>query len=387
MRQCMAERIRSFGTSIFTEMSALAAQHNAINLAQGFPDFAGPAFIKDAACAAIHANFNQYAPSPGLRVLREAVARSWARHHGRELDAEREITVTSGATEALLAATLAVVNPGDEVIIFEPFYDAYPPDVLMAGGVPKYVRLTEPNWALPLEQLRAAITPRTVAIMLNTPHNPTGKVWSQTELQAVAALALEHDLLVISDEVYERLVFDDAAHVAIANLPGMWERTITVSSTGKTFSLTGWKIGYVVAPPALTDAIRRVHQFITFASPTPLQVAIATGLDAGEAYERQLIHFYAARRDELVAVLQTAGFGVLSPRGTYFVMADIRPLGWDDDVAFCRYLTTQIGVAAIPPSAFYHDNYQSGMVRFCFAKRPETIAAAAAKRKEISRKM
>ncbi len=375
----IADRLKRFGTSIFTEMSALAAQHNAINLAQGFPDFAGPAFLKDAACAAIHADLNQYAPSQGIRALREAVARSWARHYRHELDIEREITITSGATEALLSAVLAVVNPGDEVIVFEPYYDAYPPDVLMAGGVPRYVRLPEPDWALPVEALRAAITPQTRAILLNTPHNPIGKVWSHAELLAVAELAIEHNLVVISDEVYERLIFDDAVHIPIATLPGMWERTITISSTGKTFSLTGWKIGYAIAAGPLSEALRRVHQFMTFASPTPLQTAMVTALDAGEAYERQLIAFYAARRAELVDALAGAGFGVAAPAGTYFVMADMRALGWDDDVAFCRYLTTALGVAAIPPSAFYHDGYQSGMIRFCFAKKPETIAAAASK--------
>lgn len=379
MTAWMTERIREFGTSIFTEMSALAIQHNAINLAQGFPDFSGPAFIKDAACAAIHADLNQYAPSHGLRVLREAVARSWARHYNRELDIEREITVTSGATEALLAAILAVVNPGDEVIIFEPYYDAYPPDVLMAGGVPRYVRLPEPDWSLPVEALRAAITPQTRAILLNTPHNPIGKVWSRDELMVLAALAVEHNLVIITDEVYERLIFDAATHIPIATLPDMWQRTITISSTGKTFSLTGWKVGYVVASASLSEAVRRVHQFVTFASPTPLQAALAAALDAGEAYERQLVLFYAARRKELVAALQQAGFGVAPPSGTYFVMADVRPLGWNNDIEFCRYLTTNVGVAAIPPSVFYHDGYQSGMIRFCFAKKAETIAAAAEK--------
>ncbi|HEY1011838.1 MAG TPA: methionine aminotransferase [Herpetosiphonaceae bacterium] len=377
MRQRMAERIRDVGTSIFTEMSALAARHQAINLSQGFPDFAGPEFVKRAAVAAIDADLNQYAPSHGLRPLREAVARSWLRHHGRELDAEAEITVTSGATEALLAAVLAVVDPGDEVIVFEPFYDAYPPDVAMAGGTPRFVRLAEPDWALPLDELRATVTPRTRAILLNTPHNPVGKVFGRAELEAIAGLAREHDLLVISDEVYERLVFDGAAHVPIATLPGMWERTLTISSTGKTFSLTGWKVGYVVAAPELTAALRRVHQFMTFATATPFQSAMAAALDAGAAYERELLDFYTARRDELVAALRSAGFGVAPPAGTYFVMADIRPFGWDDDVAFCRYLTSEIGVAAIPPSAFYHDAHQTGMARFCFAKRPETIAAAA----------
>lgn len=376
MPEYMTERVRPFGTSIFTEMSTLAAQSGAINLAQGFPDFAGPAFIKDAASAAIQADHNQYAPSHGLQVLREAVASAWKYYNSHTPNPDTEVTVTAGATEALLAACLAFVAPGDEVIIFEPFYDAYPPDVVFAGGVPRYVRLHEPHWTLDVAALREAITPRTRAIILNTPHNPTGKVWTLNELQALADLAIEHDLLVFSDEVYERLVFEKARHVAIATLPGMWERTVTISSTGKTFSLTGWKVGYAVAAAPLSEALRRVHQFITFCAPAPLQEAMATGLSAITSYDRQLTSFYAARRAELITGLRSVGVTVLPPAGTYFVLADSASLGWDDDVAFCRYLTTEVGVAAIPLSAFYHDHYQPGMIRFCFAKRTQTISAA-----------
>lgn len=377
MPEPMAERIRHIGTSIFTEMTALALEHQAINLAQGFPDFAGPAFVKDAASQAINSELNQYSPSSGIAPLREAIARSWKRHTNLHLDPQSEITVTAGATEALMAAMLALINPGDEVIIFEPFYDAYPPDVMLAGGVPRYVRLPEPHWTLPVETLRAAITPKTRAIILNTPHNPIGKVWSHSELTLLAQIACEHDLLVIADEVYERLTYDDIKHVSIATLPGMWERTVTISSTGKTFSLTGWKVGYAIAAAPLTEALRRVHQFVTFCAPTPLQHAMATALDAGQAYERHLTSFYSARRNELMIALRRAGMAVLPPAGTYFVMADIGALGWSDDVAFCRFLTREVGVAAIPPSLFYHDGYQSGLVRFCFSKRAETIAAAA----------
>ncbi|MBM7845077.1 methionine aminotransferase [Herpetosiphon giganteus] len=378
-----ANRLAGFGTSIFSEISALAAQYQAINLGQGFPDFAGPAFLKDAACSAINADLNQYAPSTGLPTLRAAIARTWERHTKAAVNPETEITVTSGATEALFATIMALINPGDEVIIFEPYYDAYPPNVLMAGGIPRYVRLSEPRWDVDFAQVRAAITPQTKAIILNTPHNPTGKVWSRAELSQLAAIAIEHDLLVLSDEVYDRLVFEDHQHCAIATLPGMWDRTVTISSTGKTFSVTGWKIGYAIAPNPLTEAIRRVHQFVTFASATPLQAAAVVGLNAGEPYERQLLQFYSARRTQLVKALGDAGLYVLPPQGTYFVMADIRDLGWDNDAEFCRYLISDIGVAAIPPSAFYHDGYQSGMVRFCFAKKPETIAAAAEKLKRL----
>ncbi|KPL81212.1 methionine aminotransferase [Herpetosiphon geysericola] len=378
-----ANRLAGFGTSIFSEISALSAQYQAINLGQGFPDFAGPAFLKDAACSAINADLNQYAPSTGLPSLRAAIARTWERHTKASVDPETEITVTSGATEALFASIMALINPGEEVIIFEPYYDAYPPNVLMAGGIPRYVRLSEPRWDVDFAQVRAAITPQTKAIILNTPHNPTGKVWSRAELSQLAAIAIEHDLLVLSDEVYDRLVFEDHQHCSIATLPGMWERTVTISSTGKTFSVTGWKIGYAIAPNPLTEAIRRVHQFVTFASATPLQAAAVVGLNAGEPYERQLLQFYSARRTQLVKALGDAGLYVLPPQGTYFVMADIRDLGWDNDAEFCRYLISEIGVAAIPPSAFYHDNYQAGMVRFCFAKKPETIAAAAEKLKRL----
>lgn len=378
-----ANRLAGFGTSIFSEISALAARYQAINLGQGFPDFAGPAFLKDAACSAINADLNQYAPSTGLPTLRAAIARTWERHSKASVETDAEITVTSGATEAMFATIMALINPGDEVLIFEPFYDSYPPNVLMAGGIPRYIRLHEPRWDVDFAQVRAAITPQTKAIILNTPHNPTGKVWSRAELSQLAAIAIEHDLLVISDEVYDRLVFEDYQHCSIATLPGMWERTITISSTGKTFSVTGWKIGYAIAPNALTEAIRRVHQFVTFASATPLQAAAVVGLNAGEPYERQLLQFYNARREQLVKILRDAGLYVLPPQGTYFVMADIRDLGWENDAEFCRYLISEIGVAAIPPSAFYHDGYQSGMVRFCFAKKPETIAAAAEKLKQL----
>jgi aspartate/methionine/tyrosine aminotransferase len=381
-----ATRTQGFGTSIFTEMTALATQHQAINLSQGFPDFPGPALVKEAACRAIQADMNQYAPTHGLPVLREAIARSWLRHHGRTLDLEREITVTSGGTEALLDCALGLINPGDEVVILEPYYDAYPPDVMMAGGVPRYVRLREPDWSLPEDELRAAITPRTRVLFLNTPVNPAGKVFGPRELALIAELATRHDLCVISDEVYERLVFDGKRHVPLATLPGMWDRTVTISSTGKTFSVTGWKVGYVVAPPHLTAAVRKAHQFATYATATPLQAAVAAGLDAGETYERELLEMYTARRDQLTSALVQAGFDVVPPEGTYFLMAGYRAFSDQDDVAFCRRLVEEVGVAAIPPSAFYHDAHQTGMVRFCFAKRPETLSAAALRLGRLKRR-
>jgi aspartate/methionine/tyrosine aminotransferase len=381
----MAQRVHGFGTSIFSEMSALAAQHQAINLSQGFPDFAGPAHVKQAAIDAILADHNQYAPAPGLPALRQAIADTYGSSYGLRCRAD-DVTVTCGATEALCAVMLALVDPGDEVILFEPAYDSYAPDVTMAGGVPRYVRLEPPQtsdddaqWSLDPDLLRAAFGPRTRAIVVNTPHNPTGKVFSRAELELIAELCREHDALAIADEVYDRMIYS-GEHLPLATLPGMWERTITINSTGKTFSMTGWKIGYTIAPPPLTDAIRRVHQFATFAVATPFQHAMTAALtDAlSSNYYAELLAFYRQRRDLLVSVLRDVGFAVAPPAGTYFVMADLRGWGFATDVEFCRHLTTTIGVAAIPPSAFYVEPSSAPlMARFCFAKEIATLQAAA----------
>jgi aspartate/methionine/tyrosine aminotransferase len=393
----MAQRIHGFGTSIFSEMSALAAEHQAINLSQGFPDFAGPAHVKEAAIAAIRADHNQYAPSPGIPALRQAVVDTYRVTYGLGMPAT-DVTVTSGATEALFVAVLAVVNPGDEVIIFEPAYDAYSPNTIMAGGVPRYVRLEPPQaqngsgspvdtqWTFNPDALRAAFGPRTRAIIVNTPHNPTGKVFTRAELELIAQLCIEHDVIAIADEVYDRMIYD-GEHLPLATLPGMRERTITINSTGKTFSMTGWKIGYTIAPPPLTEAIRRVHQFTTFAVATPFQHAMAAALtDALHSnYYAELLEFYHQRRDLLVDILRAAGFAVAPPAGTYFVMADIGSWGFATDVAFCRHLTTEVGVAAIPPSAFYSQPASAPlMARFCFAKEIATLQAAAERLQQVS---
>ncbi len=386
-----SQRVASFGQSIFTEMSALAVTHGAINLSQGFPDFAGPAHVKQAAIAAISADHNQYAPSPGLPILREAAAATYQATYGLPVS-PAEVTITCGATEALFATLLALIDPGDEVILFEPAYDSYGPNTIMAGGVPRYVRLEPPaaqgsadsstlptDWTFDPDALRAAFNPRTRAIVVNTPHNPTGKVFTRPELELIAALCLEHDVIAVADEVYDRMVFT-GQHIPIATLPNMWERTVTINSTGKTFSMTGWKIGYTLAPPALTDAIRRAHQWATFAIATPFQHAMAAALtDALEStYYAELHRFYAERRALLVDILQAHGFGVVPPAGTYFIMADIRPWQPASDVEFCRYLTTEIGVAAIPPSAFYEQPATAPlMARFCFAKELATLQTAA----------
>lgn len=379
-----AERVRQFGTTIFAEISALAVQCGAVNLGQGFPDFAGPEWVKQAAIEAITADANQYAPYIGVPRLREAIAATWQAQGWRTVDPVTEVTVTSGATEALFGAVQALVNPGDEVILFEPFYDAYLPDVTMAGGVPRFVRLHPPGdghatWWFDPAELQAVFSPRTRLLMLNTPHNPTGKVFRQDELEQIADLCQTYDVIVISDEVYDQLVFAGATHLPIATLPGMWERTLTINSLGKTFSLTGWKIGYAVGPASLNAALRAAHQWITFATATPLQFAAAAALEGAlhNGYYEQFRAEYTARYRLLEEILVSVGLPVLPTEGSYFLMADITPTGFHDDVTFCRYLTQGVGVAAIPPSAFYARQHDLPLLaRFCFAKRPETLRAA-----------
>ncbi|HEX3723870.1 MAG TPA: methionine aminotransferase [Nitrolancea sp.] len=380
MARPAAQRLSGFGTSVFTEMSRLAVEHRAINLGQGFPDFPGPDLVKEAAVSAIRADLNQYAPSHGTPRLRQAIAATFEHTYGRAIDPEYEVTVTTGATEAMQAAMLALLDPGDEVILFEPFYDAYPAQVIFAGGVPRAVRLSPPDWSFVTEELRQAIGPRTRAIVVNTPHNPTGKMFSRSELEIIAQLALEHDLFVITDEVYDRITYDGAVHTPIALLPNMWERTLTLNSTGKTFGMTGWKIGFVIAPAALSASVRGVHQFNTFATATPFQEAMAVAMEQAEAqgYYRELAANYAMLRNLLQNALEAADLPVLPVSGSYYLMADISGLGFPNDVSFCRYLTSEIGVASIPPSAFYFDPSTAPLLaRFCFAKRAETIAAAA----------
>ena len=403
-----ARRVAGFGTTIFTEMSALAVQHGAVNLGQGFPDFAGPEFVKRAAAAAIAADLNQYAPMPGLPHLRQAVAAQWQRDYGRAVDWQAEVTVTSGATEALCDAALALLDPGDRAIVFEPAYDAYVPDITMAGATPIPVKLHPPrkdegrkmkdaeqrpndvlhpsssiahpsSWWFDPAELRAAFAQRPKVIFVNTPHNPTGKVFTRAELELIAALCREHDVLAITDEVYDRLTYDGAAHVPLATLPGMWERTLTLNSVGKTFSVTGWKVGYSVGPAALSQALRASHQWVTFATATPFQEAAAVALEQSDAsgYYEQLRAEYGERRALLRQILESAGLPTLPVEGSYFISADIGALGFADDRAFCRFLTTEIGVAAIPTSAFYLDPAAAPpLARFCFAKTIATLEAA-----------
>ncbi len=378
----LTARLQGFGTTIFAEMTALALEHDAVNLGQGAPDFDGPDWIKKAAADAIFAGANQYCRSYGIPPLCEAIARHQQRFYGLAVDPDAEITVTAGATEALFATLTALLDVGDEVVFFEPYYDSYVAAAAAAGARPRTVPLGGPGRPLDAGALRAAITPKTRAILLNTPHNPLGKVFSRDELAAVAEVCRTFDLTAITDEVYEHLTFG-VPHVPLASLPGMAERTVTISSAGKTFSLTGWKIGWAIAPPALTRAIRTAHQFVTFCNGTPFQHAIAAALDADDAYFETFEADYRRRRDRLCAALDELGMEVLVPEGTYFVCADIRPLGFADGDAFCRRLPAEVGVAAIPCSAFYeHPERGAHLVRFGFCKRDETLEAGIARLRE-----
>jgi N-succinyldiaminopimelate aminotransferase len=372
----LVPRLQGLGTTIFAEMSALALETGSINLGQGFPDVDGPDVIKQAAVDAIWAGRNQYPPGIGVPELRHAIVAHQRRFYGIELDADTEVLVTAGATEAIAAAMLAMVDTGDEVIALEPYYDSYVASIVMAGGVRVPVTLRAPDFRLDVERLRAAVTSRTRLILLNSPHNPTGSVLNRSELQAIADVAIEHDLFVVTDEVYEHLVYD-GEHVPIATLPGMWERTLTISSAGKTFAMTGWKIGWATGPAALVAAVRTTKQFLTYVSGAPLQPAVAVGLGLDDLFYAALAGDLRRKRDLLCAGLRDIGFSVFTPAGTYFVTADVRPLGYDDGVAFCRDLPKRAGVVAIPHSVFY-DDVDAGrpLVRFAFCKRDEVLVEA-----------
>ncbi|MFZ9886859.1 MAG: aminotransferase class I/II-fold pyridoxal phosphate-dependent enzyme [Myxococcota bacterium] len=361
-------------------MSALAVAHDAINLSQGFPDFEGPSHGVDAAVSALRAGHNQYVRSMGHPALAKAIAGHQRRWYGIDVDPMREVVVTTGATEAIAAAVLGLLEPGDEVILFEPFYDSYPALVSMAGGVSRYVTLRFPDFALDEDALRAQISAKTRMLVLNNPHNPSGKVFRREELALIARIAEEHDLLVLSDEVYEHLVYDGAVHIPFSTLAGMASRTVTASSTGKTFSFTGWKVGWLTGPVPLVEAAQAAHQFLTFCGAAPLQVAMAEALErCDESFLHSLRGEYQARRDLLVEGLRALGFDVASPRGTYFVLADHRALSeGQDDREFATRLVQQLGVAAIPPSAFYGREPAEGrrLLRFAFCKRLETLQHA-----------
>ena len=376
-----SSRIDGLGTTIFARMSALAAATGAVNLGQGFPDTDGPDVVREAAVEALRGGANQYAPGAGVPALREAVAEHQRRWYGLDVDPNTEVVVTTGATEAIAAAVLGIVEPGDEVVVLEPYYDSYVAVLQMAGAVRRPVTLRAPDFRLPLEELRAAVTPRTTAILLNTPHNPTGTVLTPDELAAVAQVAREHDLVVISDEVYEHLTFD-VPHVPIATLPGMRERTLTISSGGKTFSFTGWKVGWASGPAPLVASVLGAKQFLTFTSGSPLQPAVAKALRLDDDYFADFRAGMRARRDRLCAGLADVGLGVVVPDGTYFATTDIRPLGFEDGLDFCLRLPELAGVVAVPHQVFHdpdtplEDNPGRPSVRWAFCKRPEVIDEA-----------
>ena len=372
-----ATRTQSFTESVIREMTRLCHAHDGVNLAQGFPDFPAPEAMKEAAVAAIRADVNQYAITWGARSLRQALARKMQRDYGLAYDTETEMTVTCGSTEAMISTLLALVNPGEEVIVFEPFYENYGPDAILSGAAPRFVRLREPDWALDPDELAAAFNDRTRAIVVNSPNNPTGKVYSRQELEWIAALCQKHDVVCVTDEIYEHLVYDGEKHIPMATLPGMRERTVTISGLSKTYAATGWRVGWCLAPPDLTAAIRKVHDFLTVGAPAPLQEAAAVALQFDQSYYASLASDYAVRRENLVSGLEGAGFRTFRPRGAYYVMTDISGFGESDDVTFARRLVENGGVAAVPGSSFYHDAASGRQrLRFHFARRPETIKEA-----------
>ncbi|MEU0985886.1 pyridoxal phosphate-dependent aminotransferase [Streptomyces sp. NPDC005953] len=386
-RPLLNRRLAEFGTTIFAEMSALAARTGSINLGQGFPDTDGPESVREAAVRALRdGRGNQYPPGPGVPELREAIAQHQQRFHGIALDPDTDVLVTAGATEAIAASLLALVEPGDEVIALEPYYDSYAACIALAGGrrVPVTLHPRDGSYHLDLDELRDAVTPRTRLLLLNTPHNPTGTVLTREELTAIAELAVERDLLVVTDEVYEHLVFD-GEHIPLAGLPGMRERTVTISSAGKTFSFTGWKVGWLTGTPELVTAVRSAKQFLTYVSAGPFQYAVAEALHLPDSYFRELRDDLRAKRDLLSAGLADVGFTVYRPAGTYFVTTDIRPLGEEDGFAFCRSLPERCQVVAIPNAVFYdHRTEGAPFVRFAFCKRRDVLEEAVARLKRLA---
>ena len=377
-RRFQSDRIGEFRESVIREMTRLALLNGAVNLAQGFPDFPAPARIKAAAQQAIAEDWNQYPITWGLKPLRNAISETYQRFYGLEIDPEREITVCCGATEGMIAALLALLNPGDEVVVFEPFYENYWPDSQLSGAVCRYVALRPPEWTFDPVELRSAFGSRTRAVILNTPNNPTGRVFSREEVMALAELCEEFDALLITDEIYEHIVFDGERHVPPITLgPAARERSVVVNSLSKTFSVTGWRVGWVIAPPELTASIRKVHDFLTVGAPTPLQQAGVAALAMPDSYFAELAAGYQVKRDRMLEILESAGFRCYVPKGAYYIMCAIDAFDFRDDIDFCRHLVEEIGVAAVPGSSFFSDPANGrNLVRFCFAKNEETLELA-----------
>src|SRR5688500_4001147 len=383
----VSKKASLFTESVIREMTREALKHGAVNLSQGFPDFAAPEDIKRAAMDGIAADINQYAITWGARDFREAIARKTEWYLGLDIDPETELTVTCGSTEGMIAAMMATVDPGEEVVIFEPFYENYAPDAILSDATPRYVPLRAPDWTFDPSELRAAFNERTKAVILCNPNNPTGKVFTREELEFVAALCREFDALCFTDEIYEHILYPRAgrevAHISMAQLPGMRERTVVVNSMSKTYSVTGWRVGYVIAPPEITSAVRKVHDFLTVGAAAPLQRAGASALRLPPAYYEQLQREYERRRDMLLPVLEDVGFGVFRPDGAYYVMTDISAFGFKDDIEFTRHLVRHVGVACVPGSSFYsRPELGASQVRFCFCKKDETLRSAAERSEE-----
>ncbi len=376
-----SKKATQFTESVIREMTRLNQQYGGVNLSQGFPDFPAPAEVKEAAIAAIRADVNQYAVTWGARPLREAVAREFTRRFGVPVAPDEQVTVCCGATEAMIATMMAIVDPGDEVIVFEPFYENYGPDAILSGATPRYVTLHEPDWTFDPDELAAAFNDRTKAIIINTPNNPTGKVFSRSELEAIAVLCRKWDAIAISDEIYEHIIYDGARHVPIASLEGMSDRTVTINGLSKTYSVTGWRVGWTISPPSLTGAIRKVHDFLTVGAAAPLQEAGAVALGLPDQYYVKMAAEYQRRRDKLLDILGRHHFHCYPPTGAYYIMTDIAAFldgaGRTDDVSFARYLVKDVGVAAVPGSSFYKDAAKGRTkLRFCFCKRDETLEEA-----------
>ena len=372
-----SQRTSQFTESVIREMTRLAIQHDAVNLAQGFPDFGAPEEVKRAAQDAIAADVNQYAITWGAKLFREAIAAKYRKWYGIDYDPEREITVCCGATEGMIAALLAVTNPGDEIIFFEPYYENYGPDALLCEAKRKLVRLRPPDWSFDPDELRRAFSSKTKAIILNSPNNPTGKVFTRAELEVIADLCQEFDALAITDEIYEHIIYEGASHIPIATLPGMRDRTILVNSMSKTYSVTGWRVGFVLAAPDLSDSIRKVHDFLTVGAAAPLQQAGVVALNLPDSYYEKLSVEYQKRRDLLSQRLEDAGFRCYRPNGAYYVMTDISGFGFKDDLSFVRHMIESVGVAAVPGSSFFSDsNAGTALIRFCFCKKYETLEKA-----------
>ncbi|HUK24129.1 MAG TPA: aminotransferase class I/II-fold pyridoxal phosphate-dependent enzyme [Terriglobales bacterium] len=390
-KQLLSSKVERFTESVIREMTRQAMMYSAVNLSQGFPDFPAPPEIKRAAQEAIAADINQYAITWGAKTLRDAIARQTRLWHGLEIDPEREITVCCGSTEAIVSTLLAVCNAGDEVIVFEPFYENYGPDSIVSGAKPRFVKLRPPEppggeWRFDERELRAAFHPQTKAIVVNTPNNPTGKVFTRAELELIRDLCIEFNVLAITDEIYEHILYDGVTHIPIATLEGMRERTVTINGMSKTYAVTGWRVGWAIAPPEITNAIRKVHDFLTVGAPAPLQEAGVAALSLPPEYYQRLAEGYRVRRDKLIPILEEAGFRCYRPRGSYYVMTDIRGFGYPDDVAFTQYLVKEIGVAVVPGSSFYNDGRDGAQqVRFAFCKRDETLQEAERRLRKLKR--